>query len=184
MLWCFINAFTLFIVKIYQYLQLKFPDKNITHRFPKDWWIAVQALRLIGHFWKSFWSIKKCLAFLHYLIIINSFQTLGTKVNYLTTSCSTVPSDQQCKWNSCETQHKNNQNAFINLSYHSRYCQKIKNLDPNKAHGHDMISLQMLKLCCESVLPPLELIFKSCLKWYLSLRIEKSKCSSGAQKRW
>ena len=39
----------------------------------------------------------------------------------------------------------------------------IKNLDPNKAHGHDIISIQMIKLCGDSVLPPLDLIFKSCL---------------------
>ena len=56
----------------------------------------------------------------------------------------------------------------------------IKNFDPNKAHGHDMISIRMPKLCCESVLPLLELIFKSCVKWYVSFRMEKSKCSSGA----
>ena len=30
----------------------------------------------------------------------------------------------------------------------------IKNLDPNKAHGHDIISTQMIKLCGDSVLPP------------------------------
>ena len=40
----------------------------------------------------------------------------------------------------------------------------IKNLHPNKAHGHDMISIQMLKLCGDSVLPPLKLILKSCLE--------------------
>ena len=31
----------------------------------------------------------------------------------------------------------------------------IKNLDPNKAYGHDMISIRMLELCGDSVLPPL-----------------------------
>ena len=30
----------------------------------------------------------------------------------------------------------------------------IKNLDPNKAHGHDVINIQMIKLCGDSVLPP------------------------------
>ena len=34
----------------------------------------------------------------------------------------------------------------------------IKNLNPNKAHGFDMISISMLKTCGESVLKPLELI--------------------------
>ena len=40
----------------------------------------------------------------------------------------------------------------------------IKNLDLNRAHGHDMISIRMLKLYGDSVLPPLELAFKSCLE--------------------
>ena len=45
----------------------------------------------------------------------------------------------------------------------------IKNLNPNKAHGFDMISLGfdmislgMLKICTASILKPLELILKSC----------------------
>ena len=40
----------------------------------------------------------------------------------------------------------------------------IKNLDPKKSHGHDMLSIRMLKLCGESIYKPLNLIFKSCLK--------------------
>ena len=40
----------------------------------------------------------------------------------------------------------------------------IKNLDPNKSHGHEMISIRMLKLCGESIYKPLNLIFKSCLE--------------------
>ena len=40
----------------------------------------------------------------------------------------------------------------------------MKNLNPNKAHGFDMISIRMIKICGESVLKPLELIFKSCLE--------------------
>ena len=40
----------------------------------------------------------------------------------------------------------------------------IKNLNPNKAHDFDMISIRMLKICGDSILKPLELIFKSCLE--------------------
>ena len=40
----------------------------------------------------------------------------------------------------------------------------IKNLEANKSHGHDMLSICMLKLCGESIYKPLNLIFKSCLK--------------------
>ena len=40
----------------------------------------------------------------------------------------------------------------------------IKNLHPIKALGHDMISICMLKICSESILKHLELIFKSYIK--------------------
>ena len=40
----------------------------------------------------------------------------------------------------------------------------IKKFDPNKAHGHDMISIRMVKLCDVCLCKPLELIFKSCLE--------------------
>ena len=32
------------------------------------------------------------------------------------------------------------------------------------AHGHDMISIRMLKICGESISKPLEIIFKSCIE--------------------
>ena len=37
-------------------------------------------------------------------------------------------------------------------------------IDPNKAHGHDMISIRMLKICGEYISKPLKIIFKSCIK--------------------
>ena len=39
----------------------------------------------------------------------------------------------------------------------------IQNLNPNKAHGHDNISIRMLKICSSSIYGPLELIFKEAL---------------------
>ena len=39
----------------------------------------------------------------------------------------------------------------------------IQNLNPNKTHGHDKISIRMLKLCGDSLCRPLELIFSDCL---------------------
>ena len=40
----------------------------------------------------------------------------------------------------------------------------IKNLDPNKAHGHDMLSIRMIKLCENSICKPVSIIFNDCLK--------------------
>ena len=41
--------------------------------------------------------------------------------------------------------------------------QLIKILDPEKAHGHDEISVKMLELCAPSICKPLTLLFKNCL---------------------
>ena len=43
----------------------------------------------------------------------------------------------------------------------------IRNLDPNKAHGHDMLSIRMLQICEDSLWTlcgPLRLIFHPALK--------------------
>ena len=40
----------------------------------------------------------------------------------------------------------------------------IHNLDPNKAHGHDGISIRMVKLCATSLLRPLFIVYSNCLK--------------------
>ena len=39
----------------------------------------------------------------------------------------------------------------------------IRNLNVNKAHGHDDISIQMLKLCDSEVVESLSLIYKNCI---------------------
>ena len=39
----------------------------------------------------------------------------------------------------------------------------IQNLNPNKAHGPDKISIRMIKICGKSLCKPLEMIFKSCI---------------------
>ena len=36
-------------------------------------------------------------------------------------------------------------------------------LNPNKAHGHDNITIRILKICGSSIYGPLELIFKEAL---------------------
>ena len=39
----------------------------------------------------------------------------------------------------------------------------IRNLDPNEAYGHDIISIRMVKICDDSICKPLKLIFQFCL---------------------
>ena len=40
----------------------------------------------------------------------------------------------------------------------------VQKLDINKAHGHDMISIRMLKICQQSICKPLLIIFKNCFR--------------------
>ena len=40
----------------------------------------------------------------------------------------------------------------------------IRNLDPNKAHRHDMISIRMIKICHASIYSPIKLIFQTALE--------------------
>ena len=39
----------------------------------------------------------------------------------------------------------------------------IQNLNPNKAHGQDKISICMIKICGKSLCKPLEVNFQSCI---------------------
>ena len=41
----------------------------------------------------------------------------------------------------------------------------IRSLNHNKAHGWDAISIRMIKMCDESIVVPLKLIFESALKF-------------------
>ena len=43
--------------------------------------------------------------------------------------------------------------------YENETKKSIRNLDPNKAHGHGMLSIRMLKACDDSLCGPLGLIF-------------------------
>ena len=40
----------------------------------------------------------------------------------------------------------------------------INNLNPNKAHVHDMLTIRMIKLCGNSICKPLSITFNDCLK--------------------
>ena len=40
----------------------------------------------------------------------------------------------------------------------------MQNLNPNKAHDHDNISIRMLKICGSSIYKPLEMIFEQCIE--------------------
>ena len=61
--------------------------------------------------------------------------------------------------------HCNVSAARLSLfSFNEEVILKIINaLNINKAHGHDDISIRMIKLCSKSVVKPLSIIFKNCI---------------------
>ena len=56
-------------------------------------------------------------------------------------------------------------NRFLTVNFSIDDIAKIlQNLDPNKAHGDDKISIYILKLCGNSICKPLELIFQQAME--------------------
>ena len=68
--------------------------------------------------------------------------------------------------NVLDTEQKHH--TFSLYTSNSQFANDIKSIinksDPNKAHGHDMISICITKLFGDSVYEPFEIIFKPCLK--------------------
>ena len=60
--------------------------------------------------------------------------------------------------------HFTTEKRFDTLNFSNNDIEKIiQNLDSNKAHGHDKISIRMINICDKSVCKPLNLIFDQCI---------------------
>ena len=61
--------------------------------------------------------------------------------------------------------HPKTDKSLSNITFTEKDIEKvIQNLDSNKVHGHDMISIRMLKICVKSIIKPLLIIFKKCIE--------------------
>ena len=81
--------------------------------------------------------------------------------SYFATQCSLISNSR--KLPSHIKYLTDNRLSFLNFS-HDKIAKVIQNLDPNKAHGHDNISIRMVKVCGPSIYKPLEIIFNDALK--------------------
>ena len=121
---------------------------------------------------KAYWSILKtflnnkkipCIPpIYHNNNYITDFKEKAQIFNdFFAKQCTLVENSSKLPTNS----FKRTNNLLSTISFTKDDIAKIiKNLNPNKAHGFDMISIRMIKICGESILKPLELIFKSCLE--------------------
>ena len=61
--------------------------------------------------------------------------------------------------------HPKTDKFLSNIRFTEKDIEKvIQNLDSDKAHGHGMISIRMLKICSKSIIKPLLIIYKKCLE--------------------
>ena len=88
---------------------------------------------------------KKCQLFNSYF---SEQRTLLKNISTLSNTCS---------------KHTNNILDTTGFS-NEDICKIIKNVNPNKAHDLDMISICMIKICGISIYKPLEIIFQNCLR--------------------
>ena len=81
--------------------------------------------------------------------------------SHLATQCSLISNNSKL---SSHIQYLTD-NCLSCVSFsHDKIAKVIQNLDPNKVHGHDSISICMLKVCGPSIYKPLEIIFNQCLE--------------------
>ena len=121
---------------------------------------------------KSYWSILKALLndnkipcippLLHDDRFITYFKEKAETFNYFfAKQCSAINTNSDLLSVLSKKKHK----LLSTIHFISNDILKvIKNLDPNNAHGHDMISILMIKICDASICKPLELIFRSSLE--------------------
>ena len=116
---------------------------------------------------KTYWSILKSLLnnkkipcippLFHKNKYVTDFKKRAELFNcFFTKQCSIINNTSELPPNICKKTDK----SISTLTFTSDdIAAFIQNLDPNKAHGHDMLSICMLKLCGKSICKPLDLIF-------------------------
>ena len=109
--------------------------------------------------------MKKYLVFHQFIIIIIILLILKRRLRsstfFFAKQCTLVENTSKLPIDSS----KRTNNLLSTISFtKDDIANIIKNLNSNKAHDFDMISILMLKICGESISKPLKLIFKSCIE--------------------
>ena len=120
---------------------------------------------------KAYWSLLKCflsnkkVPLIQPLFHENKFVTnflekaklfnlFFSKQGFLIKNGSTLPTNIQHLTNNCL--------SFVTFSQDD-IAKIIQNLDSGKGHGHENISIRMLKVCGPAIYKPLAIIFKQCI---------------------
>ena len=121
---------------------------------------------------KAYWSLLKTFLnnkkiplippLYHQGGFITNFKVKAELFNsFFASQCSLIKNDS--KLPSYLNYKTENRLSTVNFSIDD-IAKILQNLDPNKAHGHDKISIRMLQLCGNSICKPLELIFQQAME--------------------
>ena len=96
----------------------------------------------------------------NYIFVTDFTEKAGIFNTFFPNQCNILDNSS----NVPEISYKTNKRiSSINLSS-SDLSKIIKELNPNKAHGHDNISIRMIQVCGESNIFPLKLIFETAIR--------------------
>ena len=121
---------------------------------------------------KTYWSILKALLnnkkipcippLFHEGKYVTDFKKKAELFNsFFAKQCSIIQNSSKLPL----TLNKKTNNSISSITFNRNdIATIIRSLDPNKAHGYDIISIPMLEICDKSICKPLELIFKPCIK--------------------
>ena len=117
---------------------------------------------------KAYWSLLKIflnnnkIPLIPISTIKENFKIKSDLFNsFFVSQCSLIKNDSKLPSHfNCKTDDRL---SAVNLSIDD-IAKILQNLDPNKAHDHDKISIRMLQLCGNSICKPLELIFQQAME--------------------
>ena len=137
-----------------QYLRNLSNRLNNPHLGPKVYWSILN--RILG---------KAKIPAIPPLIVNNNFETdFLTKANifneFFASQCTLIDNNSSLPNFNFRTNKRLN-NVVIN---HAEILKIIKNFNPAKAHGWDGISIRMIKICDQSVIHPLIIIFHKAIR--------------------
>ena len=113
---------------------------------------------------KTFSNVKKVPIIPPLLINNNLISDFKFKANYFNdffaSQCTPLNNNSKIP----ETQSYVTNNNLSSVKFESKEISNvIRSLDVNKAHGHDNISIRMLRICDSAIAEPLIIIFNSCI---------------------
>ena len=162
-------------------LSLKVIFKNTTPVYQKSWQIQWLGQNSIDQLWRCFWMMKNSLysIFKSAKYVCNRFKKeSGMFIFFFSEEFSLLNNSSKLPLTFLKKTEK--VISLISLSSND-ISKQTRDFHFHKAHGHNIISIRMFKVCDDSISKPSKTISKSSIKKVSFLMNEKSKkCRSSS----